>query len=160
MTQITRVQFQALRDRATQVGWTYEDYRRYIRLWLILQDLRKTETRNFWSRVLMDLSASHKDPKRFWDKVKRLSGRSTGPDSYLSTMTDNNSTPIRTRKDYLLLNGHRFFKTTMTTMTLPITTLCLNSSERTSIESLPMLGQILHGCRVPHCSTVSYPRRS
>ena len=95
-TQITRVQFQALRDRATQVGWTYEDYRRYIRLRLTLQDLRKTEARNFWGRVLMDLSASHRDPRKFWGKVKRLSGRSTGPDSFL---IDNDGQRHYTNKD-------------------------------------------------------------
>ena len=44
----------------------------------------------------MDLSANHRDPNKFWGKVKRLSGRSTGPDSFL---TDNDGQRHYTNTD-------------------------------------------------------------
>ena len=82
-TQLVRIQFQALRQRAARLGWTYDDYKRYIQLRLTLHDLRRDEARNYWGRTLAILADKHKDPKRFWSQLKRLSGRSSGPDSYL-----------------------------------------------------------------------------
>ncbi|KAG0727852.1 RNA-directed DNA polymerase from mobile element jockey [Chionoecetes opilio] len=83
LTQMTRIQFQALRAQAGRAGWTYDNYRRYIHLRLTLQDARRVESRQSWGSALARLSASHRDPKVFWRAVKRLSGRATNKDTYL-----------------------------------------------------------------------------
>ena len=82
-TQLTRIQFDALRDRARLNGWTYNDYRRYTQLRLTLQETRRAEARNYWGRAMADLAASQRDPRKFWKKLQQLSGRSRGPDTYL-----------------------------------------------------------------------------
>lgn len=83
-TQITKIQFQALRDRATRTGWTYHDYRRYIQLRLTLQDSRREEANRYWGQTLTELAAKYKDPAVFWCKLRRLSGSNTLTDTYLS----------------------------------------------------------------------------
>uniref|UniRef100_A0A0P4W031 Endonuclease/exonuclease/phosphatase domain-containing protein n=1 Tax=Scylla olivacea TaxID=85551 RepID=A0A0P4W031_SCYOL len=82
-TQMTRIQFNALRQRAQLHGWTNDDYRRYVRLRLTLHELRRDEARRHWGQTLEGLASRCKEPRRFWAQVKRLSGRTKGQDSYL-----------------------------------------------------------------------------
>ena len=86
-TQLLKIQFDALRDRASRVGWTYNDYRRYLQLRTNLQDTRWIEANKHWGRTLAGLAANYIDPRKFWRKVKLLSGKITGPDTFL---VDNN----------------------------------------------------------------------
>lgn len=86
-TQIARVQFKALKDRATLVGWTLDDYRRYIQLRQTLQNSRRNEARNHWGQTLDNMTAKYTNPRAFWKRLKILSGHTKGPDSYL---IDNN----------------------------------------------------------------------
>lgn len=88
-TQLLRIQFQALRDRASLRGWTYDDYRQYRHVKAILHDSRQTEARTHWGRKLASLAANHRDPRKFWREIKSLSGRTTGPDAYLIDTTGN-----------------------------------------------------------------------
>uniref|UniRef100_A0A0P4W158 Reverse transcriptase domain-containing protein n=1 Tax=Scylla olivacea TaxID=85551 RepID=A0A0P4W158_SCYOL len=83
LTQITRIQFDALREQASQTGWTIANYRRYIQLRHTLTDRRRQESKDHWGSRLASLAVSHTNPRVFWKKVKQLSGRSVGPDSYL-----------------------------------------------------------------------------
>lgn len=87
-TQLTRIQFQALRDNARTTGWTYDNYRRYRQLRQSLTDSRREEATTCWAQSVARLASSHKHPKKFWKDVKRLSGRSTGPNS--TFLTDSN----------------------------------------------------------------------
>ena len=82
-TQLLRMQFQAMRDRATTRGWTYDDYRRYNQIKVALQDSRQAEAKEHWGRKLASLAANYRHPRKFWREIKCLSGRTTGPDTYL-----------------------------------------------------------------------------
>lgn len=82
-SQIARIQFTALKERANRVGWTYNDYRHYIRLRQDLQSSRLKESRDSWEQTITRLSDTHKDPRSFWKRIKQLSGRSNGPETYL-----------------------------------------------------------------------------
>lgn len=82
-SQIARIQFTALKERASQVGWTYDSYRHYTQLRQTLQDSRLKESRDSWEKTLTCLANTHKDPRTFWRRIKQLSGRSKGPDTYL-----------------------------------------------------------------------------
>jgi len=82
-TQIARAQFKALRERAARQGWTYDDYRRYIQIRTTLTETRQEEARSSWSRQIEALAHSYSNPEQFWRKLRCLSGRTAGPDSYL-----------------------------------------------------------------------------
>ena len=83
-TQLLKIQFDALRERAERYGWNYNDYRRYTQLRLTLHDARIAESDRSWGRALEDLSARHSDPKTFWRRLNCLSGKSKGPDTDLT----------------------------------------------------------------------------
>ena len=87
-TQLTRIQYQALRDQATRTGWTYENFRRFTQMRQTLLESRREESSNCWSQALARLASAHRDPRRFWKDLKRLSGRATGPDA--TYLTDSN----------------------------------------------------------------------
>ena len=89
VTQLAKIQFAALKARATRIGWTYDHYRRYITLRQTLHDSRQVESREHWGRALAGLAANYSDPKTFWRKVKCLSGRTTGPETYLIDQNGN-----------------------------------------------------------------------
>lgn len=95
-TQLIRVEFDAPRDHSTRHGWTLDLYRLYTFLRLSLQTLRLQEARRNWGRVLTDLANTYKDPRLFWNKVKQLSGRTTGPETYL---TNNRGARAHTPQD-------------------------------------------------------------
>ena len=82
-TQLLRIQFQALIDRAARVGWTIDDYRRYVQLRQTLQEVRRGEARDYWGRTLTDLADQYHNPRLFWQKLKCLSGRTTHTNTYL-----------------------------------------------------------------------------
>lgn len=95
-TQISRIQFKALKDRATRTGWTLEDYRRYTQLRQILQESRSSEARTHWERTLTSMVSNYSNPKVFWKQLKKLSGRTKNPDPYL---IDNNGQKAITNEE-------------------------------------------------------------
>ena len=86
-TQLLRIRFQALRDRARAIGWSYDHYRQYRQVKAALLDSRQSEARTHWGRKLASLAASHRDPRKFWREIKCLSGRTSGTDTYLVDST-------------------------------------------------------------------------
>ena len=70
-TQMTRIQYQALRDQATRTGWTYDNFRRFTRLRQTLLESRQEESSNCWSQALARLASSYRNPRRFWKDIKK-----------------------------------------------------------------------------------------
>ena len=82
-TQLLRIQFQALKDRAARLGWTTDDYRRYVQLRHSLQDARRGEAATYWGKTVTDLADTYRDPRLFWQKLRCLSGRNNTSQTYL-----------------------------------------------------------------------------
>ena len=84
-TQLLRIQYTALRDRASRYGWTYDDFRRLTDIRSRLREARQTEANDHWRDALTRLADNYRDPALFWRRLKLLSGRNQPQDSYLET---------------------------------------------------------------------------
>ncbi len=69
-----QLRFTNILDHAHMHGWSYATYRQCKDLQRILSEKCKAEYSQHWENTVKNLAQKHKEPKEFWQGIKRLQG--------------------------------------------------------------------------------------
>ena len=81
--ELTQAMFNNVKTLAQIRGWTQELRRRYLELRLELREQWTEANQRSWERLMANLEAKYSEPEDFWRHLRRLSGKSYEPKSYM-----------------------------------------------------------------------------